>query len=87
METRSIAMKIRSGNVIYRKFTAISGPESAKGTRAVTKIIKMIIMLNAIIRCFIFNVNTPIRALSGIIKERAFYVNATTVCFYCMDGK
>ena len=75
-------MKIRSGKVIYRKFTAKSGPEKTNGRRAVTKIMKMIIMLNAIIRCFIFNGNTPIMTIGKMIKERGLYVNEAGAYFY-----
>jgi len=73
-------MKIISGKVIYLKLTANSEPECAEcipaddknnGSRAVTKMIITIIMLNVIIRYLNFNEYTP----SGIIKERLCYVN------------
>lgn len=53
-------MKSKSGKVMYRKFTANSGPESNSGNRAVIKMIIMIIILKAIIRYLNFNGNTPI---------------------------
>jgi hypothetical protein len=75
-------MNSNSGKVIYRKFTAKSGPESINGKRAVTKIMKMIIMLNAIIRCLIFTGNTPIITIGKMIKESGLYVNDAAYRFY-----
>jgi hypothetical protein len=74
MPPRSKTMKIDSGNVICRKFTANSGVTCEviiSGTRTVTNMIIMIIMLKAIIKYFNLNVNTP----DKIIKERNCYVN------------
>ena len=53
-------MKISSGKVIYRKFTAKSGPASIRGNKAVNRIITKIMMLKAIIRYLNFTANTPI---------------------------
>ena len=53
-------MKIKSGNEIYLKFTADSGPAIYSGSRAVIKMMRMIIMLNTIIRYLNFNVYSPI---------------------------
>jgi len=78
MQTRSRAIKIRSGKVIYRKFSvnnrAKPSPlcgESISGIRAVTKIIKMIIILNAIIRYLNFNRNAPIIEISAVLLPPA----------------
>jgi hypothetical protein len=71
-------MKIINGSVMCRKFTANSGSACEtiiSGTRAVTKMIITIIMLNAIIKYFNFNVFTP----DGIIEERDYYVNLTLI--------
>jgi len=73
-------MKLNSGSIINCVFTANSCWESNNGTRAVTKIIIMIIMLNAIIRYLNFNLNSPIITLQEIIKESAFYVNEPRSC-------
>jgi len=67
-------MKIISGNVMYRKFIANSGPACdavINGKSAVIKMIITIIILKATNKYFNFNVITPER----MIKERLFYVN------------
>jgi hypothetical protein len=60
MKIRRETMKINSGRVINLKFAANSGPDSIMGRRAVTNIMTVIIMLNAIIRYLNFNANSPI---------------------------
>jgi len=78
MQARSKAMKARSGNIIYLKFAAdrsASDSEKINGSRAMTNMTIMIIILNAIIRYLNFNGNTPKMALNRIIRERALNVN------------
>jgi hypothetical protein len=73
-------MNISSGMVIYQKFNKKPAPKceaSTSGKRAVTKIIKTIIMLNTIIRYLNFNDITPI---IRIIKETLCYVNLIICC-------
>jgi len=91
-------MKTRSGNVMNRKLTAdksASGMDRINGSRAVTNMIKTIIILKAIIRYLNFNVNSPIMLVSiktaaempvtGMIKESTFYVNEAKPC--CNGGR
>jgi len=63
--------------VISRKLEIVSGLDferadaNVNGKKAVTKIMIIIIIENAIIRYLNFNMNSPGR----IIKERLYYVN------------
>jgi len=74
MQARSKIMTKRSGNTINLKFTAndidpdickradsapVSGTASKTGRKAVTNIMIMTIIINAIIRYLNFNLNTP----------------------------
>ena len=68
-------MKSNSGKIIYRKFSANPGPVSNAGSKAAINIITAIIQ-NANIKYLNFNWNSPIiLVVTGIIKERDYYVN------------
>ena len=72
-------MKIKSGNDIYRKFIDDSGPAIYTGSRTVIKTMRMIIILNTIIRYLNFNVYSPIiihylnDKRKGILRQRYGY--------------
>lgn len=60
---RSSSIKIRSGNVKYRKLSLINGLSKNNGKRAMIDSIINVMIPNAIIRYLNFNGNSPIIAL------------------------
>ena len=56
---RKLTGKAKGEPVSGRPDIPVSGPETNNGNRVVAKIVKMIIMLNIIIRYLNFNTNAP----------------------------